>query len=457
MIFFKGFVNNLQTHIIAFFSLLLFFSFLAVGLIFNFAVNFYLSQSAVDALSRARAAYLVENANDTDGLIRIVQGSNQSFFRYVPTFELGEDYVPQIDGHLMGIYLSRDAVSIAEYMANEEVPLVYTSAARIRLEDQTFYISILPVIIDDLRFTVFYLDITDIVRFTAVINRVLVLLVAIIWIVSIVLTGFMADSLIKPLRKLRDFIRQIGKGNFTQHDLVFASEEFQELNQSLNQAARQLASYDNEQKTFFQNVSHELRTPLMSIKSYAEGIKYGVMEPYPASETILEATDQLTEMVDDIIYVSRIDSLVTPEMHRANLSAIIDGRIAYYKPVAINKSLELKLISSGEPIFINCVPSYIERSIDNLLTNAIRYASMLIVVEIYGQGNNAILKVIDDGPGFDPEGISRVFERFYKGKNGVTGIGLAIVKAITDQHKGTATAENGSDCGAILTLSLPKL
>ena len=449
--------TNLQTHIIVFFSLLLLFSFFAVGLTFNVAVNFYLSRSARDALSHARAIHVMDNVSNPGGFMRIVRGNTQFFLRSVPSFTIDDNYIIHSADHSIGAFLSQDAVDIVEHMANEEVPLVFTEAVRLRFNDMTYYLSIMPTHDADSLYTVFYLNITDIVQFTTVVNRVLVLLVVIIWLVSIILAGFMADSLVKPLRKLRDFVRQIGRGDFTQNTHEFVSEEFQELNLTINQAARQLANYDNEQKMFFQNVSHELRTPLMSIKSYAEGIRYKIMDPVVASEIILKATDNLTEMVDDILYVSRIDSLTAPELHKSNLSAIIDNRVAYHKPVAVSRALKLKFISSGEPIMVNCVPSYIERAIDNLVSNSLRYATSLIAVECYTQGDLAIIKVTDDGPGFEVDAIPHVFERFYRGKNGITGIGLAIVKSITDQHKGTATAENGSDCGAILTIKLPKI
>jgi signal transduction histidine kinase len=63
---------------------------------------------------------------------------------------------------------------------------------------------------------------------------------------------------------------------------------------------------------------------------------------------------------------------------------------------------------------------------------------------------------MDDGPGFEPELLPHVFERFYKGKTGLTGIGLAIVKSIVEQHNGTAMAEN-REKGAVLTISIPRI
>jgi len=93
--------------------------------------------------------------------------------------------------------------------------------------------------------------------------------------------------------------------------------------------------------------------------------------------------------------------------------------------------------------------------VDNLISNAVRYAQKQIILELKATPNNIVLKVADDGPGFEPEQLIHVFERFYKGKNGLTGIGLSIVKSVVEQHKGYATAENGNP-GAILTITLPR-
>ena len=235
----------------------------------------------------------------------------------------------------------------------------------------------------------------------------------------------------------------------------FDNEEFEELNRSLNHAARQLARYDSEQKAFFQNVSHELRTPLMSIKSYAEGIKYEIMDPAHASMTILEATDKLAGMVDDILYVSRLDNITTPTMQEIDIIGLIDERIRAQKNLALSKGLKLDFKSDEEPIIIYCVVKYIERAVDNLISNAIRYAASAITVECYATGAHATVRVLDDGPGFAPDELPQVFERFFKGKSGLTGIGLSIVKSVVEQHKGTATAENGIN-GAVLTISIPR-
>ena len=440
--------GNLQAHILSLFSLMLFASFLIIGFTFNFAVHRYITSGAEEALGVARDEYQL--GNERHFVSRFVFGGDSFFSRTVPYFELNHNY------EILSLFYTRYAVLVADYLVEENVTLAAMDLRRVRSGDQTMYISIVPENNSPSIFVVFYLDVTEILQFSTLVNRLLLLLGAFVWLIAIVVSGIVSDLLVRPLRKLRDFVFQIGKGDFTPNDFKFASEEMQELNQSLNNAAIKLAGYDNDQKTFFQNVSHDLRTPLMAIKSYSEGIKYGIMDPLDASETIIKAADRLTGMVDDIMYVSRLDSLAVPKMGRDNLSEIVAERIMQHREYAKSIGLSIKFSSSGGSLIIVCATQYIERAVDNLISNALRHAKSWVKIECRAIGNRVILVVSDDGPGFEKDALPHVFERFYRSKNGMTGIGLSIVKSIADQHKATATAENGEDGGAVLTISFPR-
>ena len=444
----KSVSGNLQAHILSLFSLLLFASFLVVGFAFNFAVHRYITTGAQEALASARDEYRIGYGRHL--VTRFVFGMDRFFTRNVPYFELSDEY------EILSPLYTRYAVLVADYLVEENVALTALDSRRVRSGTQTMYISIVPESNSPTVFVIFYLNVTEVLQFSTLVNRLLILLGAIVWLVAIVVSGFVSDLLVRPLRKLRDFVFQIGKGDFTPNDFKFASEDMQELNQSLNNAALKLAGYDNDQKTFFQNVSHDLRTPLMAIKSYSEGIKYGIMDPLDASEIIIKAADRLTGMVDDIMYVSRLDSLSVPKMGRDNLSEIVGERIMQHRETAKSLGLSLKFSSSGGSLIIACATQYIERAVDNLISNALRHAKSWVKIECRAVENKVVLIVSDDGPGFDIDALPHVFERFYRSKNGLTGIGLSIVKSIADQHKATATAANGEDGGAVLTISFPR-
>jgi len=380
------------------------------------------------------------------------RGNSVDFFhRAIRYFHVDNEY--QLVGTTAVAYtVVSDIIGVLEVKGAD---LTVFEPVRIRVGSNIYFVAAVRTMVFPLNaFAVYYIDVTDLQRITATVNLRLIFIVAAIWFVTIMMSTYLAGSLARPLRSLTRFARQIGNGDFTPSNMSFTNEEFEELNQTLNHTAKQLAKYDNDQKAFFQNVSHELRTPLMSIKSYAEGIKYGVMDHEKATDTILECTNRLTEMVGDILYVSRIDNITPPMMEEINFPALIEERVAQQRALAKQKDLNLELTLERDTILIPCVTSYIERAVDNLISNAIRHANTTIKLEVFEENSKAMLRVTDDGPGFEPDKLPHVFERFYKGKNGLTGIGLSIVKSVVEQHKGTATAQNG-ETGAILIISLP--
>ena len=448
-------IRNLRASILLAFSVLLFLSFALVGAAFNIAVNQYIRSSAVAMLDEARAVhYNLLDFTPTDAPILRIVGNRRNLFRAnLRFFMIDENYQP------LNPHASDSAYDISFILQQAGLDPAETFNLRLRgLEhNQSYFITSARAPGDQERYIIFYVDVTEMQGFTHSINVMLVSMAALIWVLAIAVTGILAGTLARPLYILRDFARRIGRGDFTSNPISFTNEEFEALNQSLNYTAMQLAKYDNDQKTFFQNVSHELRTPLMTIKSYAEGIKYGIMDPEKSAQTILEASNRLSSMVDDVLYISRIDNITMPSMERTDMRILIQERISLQRPLADVKDLAINFDAGGEPLIVNCAISYMGRALDNLISNAIRFAESVIFVECRRAGGRVLIIVTDDGPGFEPEILPHVFERFFKGKNGLSGIGLSVVRSIVEQHKGTATAKNSEDrSGAVLTISLPQ-
>jgi len=287
-------------------------------------------------------------------------------------------------------------------------------------------------------------------------GSILIVLTGIMFVVACAGTYFLSNSLTRPIEELGKFALNIGRGDFTPNDIQFKEVELEDLNVTLNKSVRQLAEYDSRQKAFFQNASHELRTPLMSIKCYAEGISFGIMEPKAASETILQETDKLADLVTDLLYISKIDNISTAyTVAEADLTEIIKDSAARQEAMAAKREIRFSFDFDEKPVLCKCVSELISRAIDNLLSNAIRYAASEIILSCHKKDDNIEICIADDGAGIEPEAILRVFERFYKGKDGNHGIGLSIVKSIVEQRGGHITAGNRSEGGAVFTITLP--
>ncbi|MCL2856928.1 MAG: HAMP domain-containing histidine kinase [Oscillospiraceae bacterium] len=293
--------------------------------------------------------------------------------------------------------------------------------------------------------------------------HVLFVLVGIMFVVAMVVTYFLSNSITRPIEQLGDFAAQLGRGEFAlddhdhePKDEVCGIKELDELSLALGKSARQLALYDREQKTFFQNASHELRTPLMTIKCYAEGISFGLMEPKDASETILMETDRLSDLVTDLLYISKIDNITTAfTTGQSDLTALIRSCAERQRAVAAKRQIAFEFDFGENAITCECISELLSRAMDNLTSNAIRYARSKILFSCHKLDNRIELRVTDDGAGIDPEVLPHIFERFIKGKDGNHGIGLAIVKSIVQQHDGQITAENSQNGGAVFTITLP--
>lgn len=298
-----------------------------------------------------------------------------------------------------------------------------------------------------------YLDTAGNVGRTGVI---LIVLVSVMFLATAVVTYFLSNSLTRPIEKLVQFAQSIGHGDFTPNDFKFREVELEELNMALNKSVKQLSEYDSNQKVFFQNASHELRTPLMSIQCYAEGISFGIMEPKEASETILQETHNLADLVTDLLYVSKIDSITTAyKTEEIDLIALIADSITKQETIAAKRQVQFTFDFSTPHIYYECIAELLARAIDNLISNAIRYADSNVFLSCHQRPNHIEICVADDGMGIAPDLLPHVFERFTKGTGGNHGIGLSIVKTIVEQRGGQVTASNRDSGGAIFHMILP--
>jgi signal transduction histidine kinase len=276
---------------------------------------------------------------------------------------------------------------------------------------------------------------------------------------TLVYVIFISRSISKPIQKLCGFADEIGRGNFKRNEYAFKDRELIDLNLRMNETARKLEISDEDQKIFFQNVSHELKTPLMSIKGYAEGIKYGIFssesEKSEASDIIIGESDRLNDLVVDLLYISKIDSskqAQTENYMSVSLGAILEDCADKLRGILIdskNSGAQAKTIKINHPkhdIFIECDEENLMRAIMNITANCLRYAETTVSIEYYENGDKIILNIKDDGAGISEQDLPHIFKRFYKGKGGKHGIGLSIAKAIIEQHGAQLFARNREDC-----------
>ena len=209
------------------------------------------------------------------------------------------------------------------------------------------------------------------------------------------------------------------------------------------------------QQTFFQNASHELKTPLMAIQGYAEGIQAGVMDAGGAAEVILAESDRMTELVEELLDISKIDmGRQQLTLSETDIRELLYDSIRAVEPAAAASGITIAPDFPEEPVMVKCDDTQIRRAVTNILTNGLRYAHSQLCLTCRPDKRNVIIRIQDDGDGIAEGDLPHIFERFYMGKSGKSGIGLALTKEIIHLHKGMIRAYNG-DGGAVFEITLP--
>ena len=267
-----------------------------------------------------------------------------------------------------------------------------------------------------------------------------------------------AKSVTAPLRRLCAEAERIGDGDFAPIEPAFSLSEPEELRGAMNEMSVRLQRADEVQKAFFQNVSHELRNPLMSISGYAQGIEQGVFpNAKGAAHTILEESTRLTEVVGGLLTLSRLESgEMAVELSPIRLAETIEDCFDRVNGLAMQKGVTLRMDAQEPELAALGAEELLDKALDNLLTNAIRYAKTTVTVSTKSEVDKVILAVADDGDGIDETDLPHIFERCYKGRGGNFGIGLALAKTAAERMGGTLTAANQPQGGAVFTLILIK-
>ena len=267
-------------------------------------------------------------------------------------------------------------------------------------------------------------------------SSIRLLLIQILMLMLVLITVFIVTrDISRPIIKLSNESREyiIGKG-CTIDKNSFNTTELETLRQSLINMQNKIDKETNRKNTVYENVAHDLRTPLVSILGYADGLKSGIIkDKNKACDIILRTGNQLKEMIENILVLSRFDNdTYKGSFEEIDLNDIIIEQVETIKVIDEKKKVIFENEASSQAL-IKSDRKLLIRIIQNLLSNAIKYANEKVIVELeeINVGKYRI-SVCDDGRGIDKDNISNIFTRYYKGVDGHFGIGLAVVKNAID-------------------------
>jgi CheY-like chemotaxis protein len=219
---------------------------------------------------------------------------------------------------------------------------------------------------------------------------------------------------------------------------------------------------------FLAGLSHELRTPLNAVLGYARMLRSGIVAPEKherAIETIERNATSLTQIVEDVLDISRIISgKIRLHVQPVDVPEIVGNAIDAVLPAADAKGLRIEKVLDPDASPVSGDPERLQQVLWNLLSNAVKFTSRGGKVQVrLGRVNSHVeVAVSDTGIGISPEFLPHVFERFRQAdasiarERGGLGLGLSIARQLAEMHGGTIDAASGGlNQGATFTLKLP--
>lgn len=199
-----------------------------------------------------------------------------------------------------------------------------------------------------------------------------------------------------------------------------------------------LDSKDRSMKGFFANASHELKTPLMAIRSYADGLESGLVAQDKACAVITKEADRMASLVNAVLEFSKLDSgTVQPHMAENDVREILYDAVQVIEQTAEQRGIEI-ILKLPVPMLFNCDEDMLFSVFSNILTNCVRYAGNRIAIMAFQRKSPGSLtvRISNDGQMISKEDTAHLFERFYKGNGGQTGIGMALSLEYVRLHHG---------------------
>jgi PAS domain S-box-containing protein len=218
---------------------------------------------------------------------------------------------------------------------------------------------------------------------------------------------------------------------------------------------------------FLATVSHELRAPLSPILTWARMLRSDRLNPTQSAKAVevIERNARLqAKLVEDLLDVARIvEGKVRLQVRPVSLSEVVENAVETARPAAEAKEVRLQLVLDST-VTLSGDAERLQQVVWNLLSNAVKFTPRggRVHVVLERVDSHVEIAVSDTGAGIAPEQLSRLFERFWQADSSTTrahgglGIGLAIVRHLTELHGGTVTVESpGAGRGSTFTVKLP--
>ena len=288
---------------------------------------------------------------------------------------------------------------------------------------------------------------------------------SVLFLIFVVIVGYrIIKNAFKPVKQISDTALEIKRSkDFSNRiDLEDSNDdEIHKMASTFNEMLDTVEEVFIHEKQFSSDVSHELRTPITVILAQSDyALQYSdtLEETKESLEIINRHAKRMTNLINQIMELSKLERQKEIEKERVNFSNIILQLLEDYKPLLESKNLNL-VYNVEKDIRIQGNKIMLERVFLNILMNAVKFTKTNIEVSLTRDDKTAVLKIRDDGIGISEENKKFIWERFYqvndsrnKEENKGSGLGLSMVKKIVDLHSATIDLESEIDQGTCFTI-----
>lgn len=287
----------------------------------------------------------------------------------------------------------------------------------------------------------------DVNSTTSILRGQLIYITLTVILLSIIVSIYLSKTLNKPIINITKEAKKLASGNKEINIPKSHIKEIDDLREAIYYANKEINKTDELRRDLLANVSHDLKTPLTMIKAYAEMIRdINKNDEEKRTENlniIIEETDRLTILVNDILNLSKLEAnKETLEITEFDLTELIKNIVRKYNIIKETENYNF-ILNLPEKSLVKGDINKISQVIYNLINNAINYTGddLKVIIEVIEKKKTYLVNITDTGKGINEDEIKIIWDKYYKNeknhkRNKVgTGVGLSIVKNILDKHK----------------------
>ncbi len=276
---------------------------------------------------------------------------------------------------------------------------------------------------------------------------------------------WLTSSALAPLRRMIVTSRRIAAGDLSQRvDLPRHTDEVGQLAASFDDMVARIEAAFATQRRFVADAAHELRTPLTALQGSLEVLLRGSQDDPAAAARLTQGmyreVTRLSRLAEQLLDLSRLNTPTPLHQQQIALAPFLEEFAQQARLLAHERQV---ILEPGEPGTLYADPDMLKQMLFNLVDNAQQHTQEGGAIRLGWRvlPNAVEIRVADDGEGIAEEDLPHIFEPFYRGirsrsrRRGGTGLGLALVRAITEAHGGQVEVSSQPDQGACFTITLP--